>query len=354
MANKEHLKILKQGVEIWNNWRKQNPTVMPDLSDAQFDGMTFIERGIDHQKGAHFVRSYDLRRVDFSGSSLIGSNFSGTDLQETDFEGANLIGANFSVEASAGGGGYGSSYGAEMLRTDLRRADLRGADFTFAELGNTYFDHATLGMTKFGDNDLSTAIGLDIIVHKGPSVIGIDTIYKSKGNIPEVFLLGCGVPDTFITFARSLIGTAIDYYSAFISYSSKNQDIVERLYSDLQARGVRCWYAPEDLKIGDKFRQKIDEAIRLHDKLLVILSEDSISSVWVEEEVESAFERERRENRLVLFPIRVDDAVICSNQSWAASLRRIRHIGDFSNWKDHNSYLVAFYRLLRDLKANDP
>jgi hypothetical protein len=69
------------------------------------------------------------------------------------------------------------------------------------------------------------------------------------------------------------------------------------------------------------------------------------------EEVETALERERRENRLVLFPIRIDDAAMQTDQAWAASIRRTRHIGDFRNWKDHDSYQSAFQRLLRDLKA---
>jgi hypothetical protein len=43
--------------------------------------------------------------------------------------------------------------------------------------------------------------------------------------------------------------------------------------------------------------------------------------------------------------------VINTDQAWAASLRRMRHIGDSSKWKDHDSYSKAFERLLRDLKA---
>ena len=125
-----------------------------------------------------------------------------------------------------------------------------------------------------------------------------------------------------------------------------------RLYPDLQAKGVRCWYAPEDLKIGDKFRTRIDEAIRIHDKLLLILSENSVRSTWVETEVETAFERERRESRTVLFPIRIDDSVMQTEAAWAAEIRRTRHIGDFRNWKDHDSFQQAFERLLRDLKSD--
>jgi hypothetical protein len=65
----------------------------------------------------------------------------------------------------------------------------------------------------------------------------------------------------------------------------------------MRSKGVRCWFAPEDIKIGDKFRQWIDEAIRIHDKLLLILSKESIASFWMEEEVESALEKERKRKR---------------------------------------------------------
>ncbi len=73
-------------------------------------------------------------------------------------------------------------------------------------------------------------------------------------------------------------------YFCFISYSSKNQAFAERLYNELQGKGVRCWYAPEDLKIGERIRVGIDEAIRVHDKLLLVLSKHSVASDWVEKD----------------------------------------------------------------------
>ncbi len=293
MANEEHLAILERGVQAWNKWALENPLISPDLMGANFSNANLSRARLDY-----------------------------ANLRHTDLSGANLS----------------SAY-------------LRVATFSTAILQNTDLTNARIGETIFADTDLSQAKGLDSMFHDGPSHISIGTLYKSAGNIPESFLRGCGVPDSFITFARSIVNAAIDFYSCFISYSSKNQAFAERLYADLQSNGVRCWFAPEDIKIGDKFRQRIDDAIRIHDKLLVILSEDSISSAWVEEEVESAIEREHREKRLVLFPVRIDDAVINSDQAWAASLRRMRHIGDFSRWKDHDSYSKAFSRLLRDLKA---
>jgi hypothetical protein len=143
----------------------------------------------------------------------------------------------------------------------------------------------------------------------------------------------------------------IDYYSVFISYSNKDAALAERLYADLQAQGVRCWYAPHGMQIGEPILSGIDWGIRLHDKLLLIVSESSVESGWVEQEVYLALARERIERRRVLFPIRIDDTVLESRQGWPAVVQDTINIGDFRQWKDHFAYQVAFARLLRDLKA---
>src|SRR5438045_1468739 len=99
----------------------------------------------------------------------------------------------------------------------------------------------------------------------------------------------------------SLTIDPIEFYSCFISYSSLDENFAERLYSDLQDSGIRCWYAPEDLKIGEEIRVGIDQSIRLHDKLLLVLSETSVKSQWVQQEVETALAKERELGRTVLF-----------------------------------------------------
>ena len=108
------------------------------------------------------------------------------------------------------------------------------------------------------------------------------------------------------------------------------------------------------MKIGDRFQERIEESIRLFDKVMIILSEASVQSTWVGREVNAAMEREEREKRMVLFPIRIDDAVMDAPQAWAADIRRTRHIGDFRKWKSHSSYVKTLERLLRDLKATKP
>ena len=319
MANAEHLTILKKGVKAWNAWRGDNLDVRPDLMGA------------------------NLRKADIGGADLSGAILREAILDQADLTGADLTGADLDQT--------NLSY-ADLSEADLSEAILYQAKLHQTNLRKAILREARIGRTVFMNIDLSTVQDLDTVRHLGPSTIGIDTIYKSRGNISEVFLRGCGVPDTFIEYMASLVGKPIEFYSCFISYSTKNQDFADRLYADLQNKGVRCWFAPEDMKIGDRFRQRIDESIKLYDKLLLILSKESIASQWVEAEVEAALEKERRqEGRTVLFPVTIDSAAWDTDQAWASFIRRNRNIGAFSNWKDHDDYQKAFDRLLRDLKA---
>ena len=141
----------------------------------------------------------------------------------------------------------------------------------------------------------------------------------------------------------------IQHYSCFISYSTKDQKFADQLYADLQNKGVRCWFAPHDLPIGAKTWDAIDQAIKIRDKLLLILSKNSIDSEWVEDEVQKAFAEERDRKELMLFPVRIDDAVMETPEPWARKLRDQRNIGDFRQWNDHEAYERSLDRMLRDL-----
>jgi hypothetical protein len=285
---------------------------------------------------------------------LSTANLSGTDLSEAELTRANLSAANLST-ANLSGADLSMTY---LNRADLSMAYLNGAKLGMAylngaDLGGADFSRASIGWTTFGNTDLSEVKGLETVEHEGPSTIGIDTLFRSKGHIPETFLRGAGVPEILITYLPSMLGQAIQYYSCFISYASKDTPFAERLHNDLQAKGVRCWFAPEDLKIGERIRVGIDQSIRVHDKLLLILSEHSLASDWVEQEVETAMEQERQRKETVLFPVRLDEAVMQSQEGWAAHIKRSRNIGNFGRWQEHESYQKALQRLLRDLKVEN-
>lgn len=355
MSDEEHLSLIRQGVEVWNQWRKDNPRTHPDLSGAElfWADLPGVKLSWADLGGANLGLA-KLREADLSWANLSGANLSWADLiranlHKADLHKADLIRAQLR-EAYLREADFS---GANLIRADFTWANLIGANLSWADLNRADLSEAHVGWSIFGNVDLSQVKGLESVNHVTPSTVGIDTIYLSKGNIPEEFLRGAGIPDQFIAYIKALVGKPIEYYSAFISYSHKDEEFTRRLFADFQDNNVRTWYAPEDLKIGDKFRQRIDESIRLHDKLLLVLSKDSVISDWVEFEVESALAKETEKGGDVLFPVMVDDAIMQSEKGWAAHIKRTRHIGDFSHWKDHDSYKEAFQRLLRDLKEAD-
>src|ERR1700734_1798457 len=359
MANLEHLAKLKEGVKAWNQFQFDRAEEFWNTTKTSYRGhrdQDWMVRSTDLScadlRNANLKMAY-LVHVDLSGANLNGADISGGKLQIANLSGASLTAVNFS--------GADLSGETDLTGANLGGANLTDANLTDAELTGSIFTDTRIGGTIFGRNDLSTARGLETVDHVGPSVIGIDTIFQSKGNIPESFLRGCGVPDDFIIYAKSLVTNPIDYYSCFLSYSTKNQDFADRLYADLQNKGVRCWFAPHDAQGGKKLHEQIDEAIRLHDKLLLILSPHSMESEWVKTEIAKARKREGRDQRRVLFPIRL--APFETLRDWECfdadagkdSARQIREyfIPDFSNWKNHDSYQGAFQRLIIDLKAPD-
>jgi len=250
MAHPEHLQILQQGVEAWNQWLHRGRGITPDLSGANLMGA-------------------DLRQATLRGA----------DLSETHLRGA-----------------------------DLRQAYLRGADVSKVWLSNTVF----------GNTILTDVVGLETCMHNGPSTLDHRTLAHSWP-LPLAFHRGCGLNDweievtklyapgltagqvTDILYGIYPLRTdpLIQFYSCFICYASKDHTFAERLYADLQNNGVRCWFAPEDLPIGAKIRVSIDESIRVCDKLLLILSKASVTSPWVEQEVETALARERQQANII-------------------------------------------------------
>jgi len=354
MANSEHLAKIKEGVEAWNKWRSKRPEIVPDLSGAklrraklrranlfQADLREVYLRKADIGE-AHLVAA-DLGKADLSGANLGRANLGGVNLHKADLSGADLRGACLS--------------GADLSGADLGWADLREAHLDRADLTK-----AAIGWTIIEANDLRETKGLDTVQHDGPSTIGIDTIYRSQGKIPLAFLRGAGVPDNFIEYMGSLTGKALEFYSCFISYSTKDQEFADRLYADLQNKGVRCWFAPHDIQAGKKIHEQIDEAIRRYERLLLILSTDSMISPWVKTEIRKARKREIDEKRRVLFPvsivpftdIRTWESFYADEGIDLAEEIREYYIPDFSDWKNHDSYARASQNLLRDLKAEPP
>jgi hypothetical protein len=334
MANEEHLRILKQGVEAWNDWREYSPDDRPDLAGADLAGASLIAADL---AGANLIGAR-LSEANLTSANLSGANLNGAVLHRADVYSADFFGADLSS--------------ADLSEANLSHANLVGADLIGADLSGADLNHCRAGSTVFADVDLGHAKGLDTVQHHGPSSIGIDTLHRSAGNIPDIFLRGAGVPEPLVEYTHSLVGQMLQFYSCFISYSHHDQRFCERLRGDLQARGVRVWFFPEDALMGRTVWGQIDRGIRIYDKLVVVCSEHSLQSGPVLREIERALQREDREGTDVLFPIRIDDYVF--SDRWQDTRKPdviAKVVGDFSGWdQDAAKYEASFRKLMKALQ----
>jgi uncharacterized protein YjbI with pentapeptide repeats len=387
MANEEQLGILKQGFEVWNEWRKRNPEVEIDLSRARLAG-AYLSRanlsGADLKRANLFSASLteaslieaDLRAADLKAATLIRTDLSDANLSKAslitaDLRQSNILGANFSKA---------DLRSSNLIQAIIRECDFTEADFTRAKLDDAVlsetrfiesnFTDASMHNTIFASSDLSEAIGLEDVTHWGPSIVSTGTFALSKGKLPDVFLRGCGLSDWEIASVKlydpdlsydeineilykmyDLRATqALQISPLFVSYSHADGAFVDLLESYLNEKGIRFWRDVHHATAG-RLEKQIDRAMRLNPTVLLILSSNSIKSDWVEHEVRKARELEKEMVRDVLCPVALDD-------SWKSSPwpKRVMeqvmeyNILDFSAWEDDSKFEIKFRQLIDGLE----
>jgi len=366
MANPEHLDILKQGVEVWNTWRKEHPKVRPDLGKA------------------------DLAKTDLAGASLREVNLTGADLHESNLTGANLLRANLKQanlgnvslsDASCSGVQLGGAtltralllranfYAANLSNANLRGADLTGANLAWAILTGANLEIAWFQETVFGNTDLKGAIGLETCSYAGPNTLDYQTIIRSGPDLPVEFLRGSGLSDWQIEAARLnkldltttevadiqdrmfelRVGRPLQVHNLFISYSHQDAVFVNHLEPEFKRRGIRYWRDVHDAPAG-RLEKIVVRAMHQNPTVLLVLSKHSTQSDWVEFEVRKARELEKELKRDVLCPVTLDDS--WKTCRWPERLRQQiteYNILDFSNWEDTLDFTDKFDRLVEGL-----
>lgn len=339
MPNQDHIATLKLGVEAWNTWRSKTHE-SPDLRDADLQGLNLDRVGLANAQGA-----------DFTNARLDGANLTRADLRGADFTLANLRGAIL-VQADLRETYF---HVANMRAANLTDSDIRGADFTRADLTEANLTRARIEYTGFDFVNLSNVIGLDTCQHLGPSDIGFRTLTQS-GHLPKAFLQGCGLSDTVIEYLPSLTTDALQFYSCFISYSHEDKVFADKLYSELQMHGIRCWKDDHSIRLGDNILNKVDDGIRFWDKVVLICSAASLQSLWVIDEIDKALEKEHRiytekgKRISVLIPLFLDKHIFQWVDGRATHLRS-RLAGDFCDWQQPSKFDNGFKRLLTALHA---
>ena len=149
MANEEQLAILRQGVEVWNKWRQENPAERIDLSDAELGESKLSGVNLNQAR----LRKTDLYKADLSGADLSRTNLRKANLFQTNLTGSNLNKASLK-QANLGGANLGK---ASLIEANLSDAELRGANLGNADLGKANLYQARISFASLRGANLSEA-----------------------------------------------------------------------------------------------------------------------------------------------------------------------------------------------------
>jgi hypothetical protein len=139
--------------------------------------------------------------------------------------------------------------------------------------------------------------------------------------------------------------------TVFFSYAGADRDFVAKLSSDLTRTGITCWLADEQIKPGAVWSEQIEQAVASSDRVVLVLSPQSVDSVNVRLEAELAQSQESRTGATILFPAVIDGSIVGSDTRWATLLRE-RDVVDFTQWQDRPSYERSLRQLLQGLSMS--
>jgi uncharacterized protein YjbI with pentapeptide repeats len=394
MANEEHLALLLEGVAVWNAWREQQTSLQPDLdyADLSHRDLPGVNLSGAHLSGARLssvnlaganlqgvrANGINLKQVNLTDALVSEANLRYSDFTDTDFtratltntwlmdgyftrvtmRDANLTGADLTLadfyESDLSGA---NCSGALLDETKLRHAKLYRVNFTSAFLAKADVTNAAMAWTNLTNVDLRFVVGLHTVQHSGPSSLGLDTISRSRGMLSEQFLRATGTPAALLEAIGSLTSRTEQEGSCILVSCGADRSFAERLQRDLHKHGVVCWLAPDEWGMNDEKRRHLDPSVQLYDKLLLVLSQQSVKCAWVEQEISKATLREGYDgdgSPLVLFPICLDQIVVASMPWWPKHRhhREMPRLTDFEHWQEYDEYQKALNQLLLDLTAS--
>lgn len=254
MANQDHLAILKQGVEVWNQWTEDNPKIAPDLGEtnlsltyrlnnANLSAANLIKSDLSLVllRGAN-LRMASLIWADLHGAILYGADLTGAELGEANLSGTNLVNANLSGADCR----KANLTGANLSHANLSGADLEGADLTMANLSNANLSGADLTKASLVETNLE---GTDLTNCR---VYGI-SVWNLKGKPKEYSNL-------IITPNHEPAITVDNLEVAQFIYLLLNNQKVRDVIHTIGQKGVLIlgrFSPPERKEVLDKIRERV-------------------------------------------------------------------------------------------------
>jgi len=316
------------------------------LSDANLSRANLFHADLSEAN----LSEANLYRAALSGANLSDANLSEANLSEANLSGANLSEANlFEANLSR----------AILYDVNLSEANIRSSILIHTYLKESNFTKCSLGNTIFSFVDLSNCKNLETVIVSKPCSVDFDTL-KNSTNIPFLFLSKIGLPDTYIKYLPDLLDDGgIKLFSIFLSHSSYDKIFTAPLYDQLINKGVNVWYDEKKEEDGDIIREIIHKGISLYDKVILVCSEASLSSWWVEQEIEKIEEKERAywkqhgEKISLIIPISIDNEVYSSPNAIASNLRK-RLILDFREPDEYDNVIEQLILALNPKRGINP
>ena len=246
MADDEHLKILNQGVEVWNKWRAENPDLRPNLVSA-------------------ILADADLTGANLTGADLVSANLSGADLTAANLTDADLTDVNLEEAGLKGA----SLTDAKLVGTKLADANLTSANLTGADLVSANLSGADLTAANLRGASLREAIFAGTLVNSETQ--GLDRLSKDQkaGLLHVVRDPDAGAQITVGT-AQRIIGAAHEVLSNLAVPNDLSETQLDlflncrRTVADLQQS--LAGLNDETRRLSDEpeeFRKKVDDALPL-------------------------------------------------------------------------------------------
>lgn len=347
----------------------KNPPMDPNVQLEGYKPPESAEELLErYASGERYFRFSSLEGADFRGAALSHINLTTSSLAGACFRFSRLFGARFGFADLRNADFIDALLiGADLSGSTLTLANFQGADLSLATLNATdvfrvNFSRALFKRTLLLRLELSEAYGLREANHISGSEVSASTILSTAAGLAhnpanqgavENFFRGCGLSEDDISYFRSLIGRPIEFFSCFISYTHADKPFARRLHGQLQAQGIRCWLDEHDIKPGDRIARVIDDAIRVNDRVLLCCSETSLSSWWVNDELEKTLAKERRERRDILIPLDLDGYLHQWDGPWASQVQA-RYAPSFDGWEtDNDVFEKQFEKVVEALRADD-
>ena len=409
MANMEHVQLVKRGRDHVARWREAHPDENLDLNAAY---MSYVRAPQVDISGADIrdsdlmgavlqranlsgcfmnpchlyhanLREANLTRARLNGANLRGADLRGADLSGADLDravlsdanltGAKLVNANLSRASLLGANLTGADLtgasfaGASLVRANLTDAicvnsDFFQTQFMRVDLTGTDLTGSWFGYSTFQDCDLSGAKGLDQVRHDAPSTVGLDTLFRSHGQIPEVFLRGVGLSDAALGFLETARGDTTWLGDCFISCIDAEEGFAKQLMDDLRGLGVRCWVFSQIVRgnpLVDRHstsdQEEVERWVRSYEKLVVLASSASLQAETILSDITHAKELQLSTERWSLF-LGATDSTLKEPKSRSTRALAAEHVVfDLSGREnDPETYQKEVARLAEALKQDQP